>query len=40
MRFQFMGTSEGDIAIRSVMRCLRYHQNKNKAILSYYAPAC
>ncbi|ECF6858427.1 hypothetical protein S886_24630 [Salmonella enterica subsp. arizonae] len=26
MRFQFMGTSEGDIAFHSMMRGLRYHQ--------------
>ncbi|BBV17778.1 hypothetical protein IOMTU157_3039 [Citrobacter portucalensis] len=36
LRFQFMGASEGDIAIRSVMRCLRYRLNISKQ--ANYAP--
>lgn len=30
LRFQFMGASEGDIAFRSVARCLRYRLNISK----------
>ncbi|ECE6305528.1 hypothetical protein DO967_19610 [Salmonella enterica subsp. salamae] len=36
MRFQFMGTSEGDIAFHSMMRGLRYHQFNYKR--TNYAP--
>ncbi|BEJ34715.1 hypothetical protein OIPHN330_33350 [Citrobacter freundii] len=36
LRFQFMGASEGDIAFRSVARCLRYRLNISKQ--ANYAP--
>lgn len=38
LRFQFMGTSEGDIAFHSMMRVLRYHQFNYERTNYNYAP--
>ncbi|SUG66676.1 Uncharacterised protein [Salmonella enterica subsp. enterica] len=38
LRFQFMGTSEGDIAFHSMMRGLRYHQFNYERTNYNYAP--